>query len=176
MAKGYKLVITRYLGLPAKYNYSASASPRPRIVFCLQPSEVGCNYYLHINIILLEALSAGAITYLSCRSAKNFLILGQVRVFLDTEDLVYDLDSLEILSLIFLSTAYSHLLNTEVDTFSLGAQLILYFLRPSLHIFKAVTQLKLLGSLNFGPFLRSFLSFGLLTICRSPVKTWPRGL
>ena len=90
-----------------------------------------------------------------------------------TEDLVYDLDSLEILSLIFLSTAFSHSLNTEVDTFS---QVILYFLRPSLHIFKAVTQLKFLGSLNFGPFLRSFLSFGLLTIRRSPVKTWPRGL
>ena len=81
-----------------------------------------------------------------------------------TEDFVYDLDSLEILSLIFLSTAFSHSLNTEVDTFSLRAQVILYFLRPSLQIFKAVTQLKLLGSLNFGPLLRSFLSFGLLTI------------
>ena len=111
-------------------------------------------------MILLEALSAGAITYLSYRSAKNFLILEQVRVFLATVDLVYNLDSLEILSLIFLGTAFSHSLSTEVDTFSLRAQLILYFLRPSLHIFKAVTQLKLLGSLNFGPFLRSFLGLG----------------
>ena len=98
---------------------------------------------------------------------KNFLLLGQVRVFLATEDLVYNLDSLDILSLIFfLSTAFSHSLNTEVDAFSLRAQAILYFLRPSLHIFKAVAQLKLLVSLNFG----------LLTIRRSPVKTWPRGL
>ena len=29
-----------------KYNYSASALSRPRIVFCLQPSEVGYNYYM----------------------------------------------------------------------------------------------------------------------------------
>ena len=99
----------------------------------------------------------------------GLLILGQVRVFLATEDLVYNLDSLEILSLIFLSTAFSHSLNTEVDTSSLRAQAILYILRPSLHIFKAVTQLKLLGSLNCGPFLRGFLSFGLLTIRRSPL-------
>ena len=102
-------------------------------------------------MILLEALSAGAIKYLSCRHARNFLILGQVRVFLATEDLVYNLDSLEILSLIFLSTAFSNSLNTEVDTFSLQAQVILYFLRPPLHILRAVTQLKLFGSLNFGP-------------------------
>ena len=44
MAKGYKLVITHFLGLPAKYNYSAL--PRPHIVFCLQPLEVGYNYYI----------------------------------------------------------------------------------------------------------------------------------
>ena len=29
-----------------KYNFSALASPQPRIVLCLQPSEVGYNYYL----------------------------------------------------------------------------------------------------------------------------------
>ena len=39
--------ITHFLGLPAKYNYSASALPRVRIVFCLQPSEVGYNYYMY---------------------------------------------------------------------------------------------------------------------------------
>ena len=50
--KGYKLVITRFLGLPAQYSYSASASPRPHIVFCLQPSEVGYNYYIPVRVIL----------------------------------------------------------------------------------------------------------------------------
>ena len=46
MAKGYKIVITHFLRLPAKYNYLASALPRSHIVFCLQPSEVSYNYYL----------------------------------------------------------------------------------------------------------------------------------
>ena len=32
--------------LRAKYNYSASASPRSHIVFYLQPLEVGYNYYI----------------------------------------------------------------------------------------------------------------------------------
>ena len=46
MAKGYKLVITHFRGLQAKYNYLDSISPQPHIAFCLQPSEVGYNYYL----------------------------------------------------------------------------------------------------------------------------------
>ena len=50
MAKGYKTVITHFLVLPAKYNYSALASPRPRIVFFLQPSVVGYNYYLYMGV------------------------------------------------------------------------------------------------------------------------------
>ena len=49
MAKGYKLDITHFFRLPAKYNYSASASPQPHIVFCLQPSEDGYNYYIQIT-------------------------------------------------------------------------------------------------------------------------------
>ena len=48
MAKGYKLVITHFLGFLAKYKYSASASPRSHIVFCLQPSVVGYNYFIHV--------------------------------------------------------------------------------------------------------------------------------
>ena len=39
MAKGYKLVITHFLGPLAKYNYSALALPRLHIVFCLRPRK-----------------------------------------------------------------------------------------------------------------------------------------
>ena len=52
MAKGYKIVKTYFLGLPTKYNYLASAWPRPCIVFCLQSSEVGYNYYMEIMVII----------------------------------------------------------------------------------------------------------------------------
>ena len=53
MAKGYKIVITHFLRILAKCNYLALALPRPRIVFCLQPLEVGYNYYLQdINIAM----------------------------------------------------------------------------------------------------------------------------
>ena len=41
-AKGYKLVITHFLGLLGKCNYSDSAS----YCICLQPLEVGYNYYM----------------------------------------------------------------------------------------------------------------------------------
>ena len=49
IAKGYEFVyMTHFLGPLAKYNYLALALPRPHIVFCLQPSEVGYNYYMSI--------------------------------------------------------------------------------------------------------------------------------
>ena len=58
MVKGYKIVITNFLGLPTKYNYSASAFPLAlpycsHIVFGLQPLEVDYNYYMHFDYSLL---------------------------------------------------------------------------------------------------------------------------
>ena len=50
MAKGYKIVITNFHRLPVKYSMkllqNTMAHPRPHIVFRLQPSEVGYNYYI----------------------------------------------------------------------------------------------------------------------------------
>ena len=72
MAKGYKLVIIHFLGLPAKYNYSALASPWPRIVFCLQPLEVGYDYYIQTSTINKHARMQGTVINLNiCRGNDN---------------------------------------------------------------------------------------------------------
>ena len=60
--QGYKLVITQLTSSGfelAKYHYSASASPRPRIVFCMQPSEMGYNYYLYCVLVVVLLLCGG---------------------------------------------------------------------------------------------------------------------
>ena len=53
-SKGYKLVITYFLGLLAKYNYSASVLYCT--VFCLQSSEVGYIYYVPFDWVRRSAI------------------------------------------------------------------------------------------------------------------------
>ena len=80
MAKGYKLVITHFLGFLAKYIYSDSASPRPRIVFCLQPPVVGYNYFVHV------VMDDQSRCRPNCSWVMNYMPVIQVGCTLNTSD------------------------------------------------------------------------------------------
>ena len=51
MAKGYRLVITHFLGLPAKCNNLALASPQPHTAFACSPMKWVITKLIHIIVL-----------------------------------------------------------------------------------------------------------------------------